>query len=618
MHKQFCQLAAGFAALGMFLCGIRLLLPFTVSAEADPDAAAAEILADLSGGDAERWIAEMTAAPAKGANDWYMLALANLGGYALDGYAEALAAEIKAHSHSSATSRERSALTVIACGDGVPDICAEILQGSIGKQGIMSWVFGLHLLNNGVTCDVSAYEAVSALLEQQLPDGGWAVTGQYGDPDVTAMVLQAIAPYRNEKTVAAKAENAVQFLSKKQLDTGAFSSYGAENPESTAQVILALNSLGISPLSDPRFIKSGTLLDGIMQFSLGNGHFSHTLGGEANDTAAVQVFLALTALRCGRPCYLYRGNPPALEIPAVTSETTTSAATTSTEQNTVTAAATSAAQTVLTSGTQTDAQTASLQTAAISVKETGSTAETAVSSEILTDAKPPETAAETAGISDITTAFSAAAQTSSAAVQTAETQITPQNGEKYPYRIPVTVGAGAVFVCISAVCLIRGKRSPKTYLTLLCFCGGAAALAWIIKIESPEQYYQAPEKAGSAGAVSMAIRCDVILGMDGAEKYPADGIILPETEFVLDEGDTALDVLYDAVKTYGLQIEVDGVSGDVIDNAYVRGIASLYEFDFGDLSGWTYTVNGERPSVGAGAFSLHDGDVIVWAYTVTL
>ena len=75
---------------------------------------------------------------------------------------------------------------------------------------------------------------------------------------------------------------------------------------------------------------------------------------------------------------------------------------------------------------------------------------------------------------------------------------------------------------------------------------------------------------------------------------------------------------YDAVKTYGLQIEVDGVSGDVVDNAYVRGIASLYEFDFGDLSGWTYTVNGTRPAVGAGACPLENGDVIVWEYTVNL
>ena len=29
----------------------------------------------------------------------------------------------------------------------------------------------------------------------QLPDGGWAISGQFGDVDVTSMVLQALAPY---------------------------------------------------------------------------------------------------------------------------------------------------------------------------------------------------------------------------------------------------------------------------------------------------------------------------------------------------------------------------------------------------------------------------------------
>ena len=116
----------------------------------------------------------------------------------------------------------------------------------------------------------------------------------------------------------------------------------------------------------------------------------------------------------------------------------------------------------------------------------------------------------------------------------------------------------------------------------------------------------------------MEIRCDVILGMPGSEKFPADGVILPETEFAISEGENALTLLYDAVKAEQLQVEVDGVSGDVVETAYVRGIASLYEFDFGDLSGWTYTVNGERPSVGCGSCILHDGDKVAWIYTINL
>ena len=44
-------------------------------------------------------------------------------------------------------------------------------------------------------------------------------------------------------------------------------------------------------------------------------------------------------------------------------------------------------------------------------------------------------------------------------------------------------------------------------------------------------------------------------------------------------------------------------------------MAYLYEFDYGDLSGWQYTVNGVSPSVGIGAYKLKNGDVIEFHYT---
>jgi len=34
----------------------------------------------------------------------------------------------------------------------------------------------------------------------QLEDGGWAVSGNKSDADVTAMTLQALAPYYNDMT----------------------------------------------------------------------------------------------------------------------------------------------------------------------------------------------------------------------------------------------------------------------------------------------------------------------------------------------------------------------------------------------------------------------------------
>jgi hypothetical protein len=51
---------------------------------------------------------------------------------------------------------------------------------------------------------------------------------------------------------------------------------------------------------------------------------------------------------------------------------------------------------------------------------------------------------------------------------------------------------------------------------------------------------------------------------------------------------------------------------------YVSGINNIGEMDFGDVSGWTYTVNGEVATVGASEYVLKDGDVIEWKYALTL
>ena len=52
--------------------------------------------------------------------------------------------------------------------------------------------------------------------------------------------------------------------------------------------------------------------------------------------------------------------------------------------------------------------------------------------------------------------------------------------------------------------------------------------------------------------------------------------------------------------------------------AYVNGINYLYEFDYGELSGWMYSVGGEFVSLGSGSRGVQDGDEIIWAYTTEL
>lgn len=56
----------------------------------------------------------------------------------------------------------------------------------------------------------------------------------------------------------------------------------------------------------------------------------------------------------------------------------------------------------------------------------------------------------------------------------------------------------------------------------------------------------------------------------------------------------------------------------VYDSAYIEGIANLYEFDCGSLSGWTYCVNGVFPNYGCSNFKLSDGDEIEFHYSCDL
>ena len=134
--------------------------------------------------------------------------------------------------------------------------------------------------------------------------------------------------------------------------------------------------------------------------------------------------------------------------------------------------------------------------------------------------------------------------------------------------------------------------------------------------KSADDYYngQAVEKEEVAGTVTLVIRCDTVLGKTSGEYIPEDGIILDVTEFQIEDGDTVYDILCEAARRYDIQMESTG-SGKM---AYISGINYIYEFDFGELSGWMYFVNGSEPSVGCGGYNLSDGDVIEWHYTCSL
>lgn len=148
------------------------------------------------------------------------------------------------------------------------------------------------------------------------------------------------------------------------------------------------------------------------------------------------------------------------------------------------------------------------------------------------------------------------------------------------------------------------------------------------KIQSVEEYYAThiDDITEDSETVWLTIRCDTILDnwedLEPAlrdEKYvPADGVILPRTQYVLRKGDSVFEILNRAVRHNQIHMEYQGADMNVYNSVYVQGIHHLYEFSCGPLSGWVYKVNGASPKVGCSRYFPEDGDEIEWLYTCDL
>ena len=181
----------------------------------------------------------------------------------------------------------------------------------VTKQGINGPSWALIALDSGnyeVPEDPSAEDPVTrekliaALLEAQLEDGGWALSGTMSDPDMTGMVLQALAPYYGKNDDVTEAvDRALETVSRMQNADGSFSTYGGDSgmvptSESMSQILTALSALGIDAGKDERFIKNGvSLLDALCAYYTEGGGFRHVMDGERDGMATEQGYYALTA-----------------------------------------------------------------------------------------------------------------------------------------------------------------------------------------------------------------------------------------------------------------------------------------------------------------------------------
>ena len=433
-----------------------------------------------------------------GKAEWYVLGLSGYRAYDFSKYRSALEKHLKENDVKGASSRLKFAYALI-CAEGDTSYAEQCVNDeTIGGQGIISYVFGLHLYNNGFKGKLTPEEIADILLKMRHPDNGWSVTGEYGDVDVTAMVLQALAPMYNgsvfgESGEAAKeeesglyekvkdmVENGVGFLSAKQLENGDFQSFGVRNAESTAQVITALSALSIDCVNDPRFIKNGnSVLDGLKLYKQTDGSFSHKLGEQSNPTATVQTFYSLVAyLRMSEgksPLYVHDKDS----------------------------------------------------------NKAGNTDTSVEDSDAGTEK------------SDVNGGNEAKSDDSS-------------NSGGYKKYAIIGILIAAAVIC---VILTLFKKHFKNHVFVLLAATAGVLFVIFTDFSSAENYYKdTGAKENVTGKVTMSISCDIIKDKKKDEHIPEDGWILTKSEFEISEKETAYDILLEAAKKYNIRVEHEGSS----------------------------------------------------------
>lgn len=211
---------------------------------------------------------------------------------------------------SRSTENSRLILALTAIGKDVTHVAGRSLLDGLGsmafitKQSVNGPVWAMLALDSHgypTSGDVTREKLVRAILDTQREDGSWPViaSSQVPDVDMTAMAVQALAPYYENAQVKAAVDAALTFLAGVQNDDATFSEIPGTDAsaESTAQVIVALTALGIDPTADSRFVKSGvSVVDALCGFYVTGGGFRHLMADKTVDGMATeQGYYALAA-----------------------------------------------------------------------------------------------------------------------------------------------------------------------------------------------------------------------------------------------------------------------------------------------------------------------------------
>lgn len=566
-----------------------------------------------------------------------------------------------------ATDPERITMAMTAIGKdarniGGYDLIDKIVHHQQLTEAANTLTFALIALDTRqyelpVGASLSRDELVNQLLTFQSSDGGFMISEQL-DVDTTAMALQALSGYVDRPQVRQAVDRALAWLSAVQLDNGGFGfgSLTDETSESSAQVIIALTSLGLDPVQDVRFQKQGgTVIDALIRHAAASGGFKHKLSeAQVSYMATHQGMLALNAYErflTGKPKLYDMSEVAVTEDDAVYS---TLYLVSSVARPALTPSLIGAGLSIIVEPNVSELNMTLPQenAAPIEMRITGSNVpKTEILSGDVSLSWPRMRGGKgavfqlpmNAQLSDEELAAAIEADVAPAKVVSIGTAI-ELSGPSLKDMKPIIKDLKA-----TATLKLAGQGELQVG-----FWGSDGSFRQVQRSNDAALDQHAYEENGDLVVQTnelgrfVTYRLDESEGTDPGTDPGTDtetgpgtgpepgtpapgnggghapqvklsvekisigqGYIIAPVDVKLESGDTAFSLMERYVESQGKSVAYRGRAASL----YVEGIDGLSEFDHGIYSGWMYMVNDSYPSHSAGTKVLQDGDVLRWRYT---
>ena len=504
-----------------------------------------------------------------------------------DSYYDRVVAYVKANINSKgqldsnkSTENSRIILALTAIGEDPTSVGGRNLLTALNdltyveKQGSNGPIWALLAVNSGNYSYNYRDELIYAILESRTDDGGWTHTGDTADVDMTAMAIQALAPYYDEAHPEVKSaiDTALTLLSGMQENDGGFASFSTPNSESAAQVVVALSALRLDANTDSRFVKNGhSVLENLLSYEQEDGSFYHLTDGSSgnNQMSSEQGTYALVAY----DRYVKRTNSLYDMTDVVKRED------------------------------------ASAQEVIDMIDSIGEVNE--YSYDAIAEARNAYNKLSTADKEKVTNY-----NTLTAAEDAYKAILSERQAERYKEL------KAHYDELLSDKTKKYGNAAKKKLQSILQTAQRDMNAA--VSCERVEDIFQkamADLDDVKPGDIEVTFRLigaleatkDVDLTTDSY--LPEYVTWVPTTTYALQENATVYDLYTEAMKDAGLRSV--GADNNYVSTIYApscMGGYALSEFTNGKKSGWMYTVNGKHPNQGLKNWTLNDGDVVIWHY----